>query len=195
MQSFFSTLSALDKLFLVSAILGTSLFLLRLVLQLFGGSDTNVGGGDVGDAGGDVHGDGADSDSGFQLLSLHTLTGFFMMFGLVGLALSRQSQIKHAEWTLFGAFLAGFLSMLLIAKIFSVMRKLQSSGNIELSNAIGKEGTVYLSISPNNPGKVQITIQDRLRIYDATSYMELKTGDRVRVVKVTENNVLMVEKA
>ena len=44
--------------------------------------------------------------------------------------------------------------------------------------------------------KAKITVQERLRIYDAvsTGNEEIRTGQRIRVVDVTPQDVLVVEK-
>ena len=79
------------KFFLICAIVGGLFVLFRLIMQFIGlGHD---GGSDLDAGGHDIDGHHADSDIGFKILSLHGLTSFFMMFGLVGLALYRQSRM------------------------------------------------------------------------------------------------------
>jgi len=76
------------------------------------------------------------------------------------------------------------------------MGKLQSKGNIDIRNAIGKEGTVYLNITPPERGKVEINIQDRLRIVDAVvkTNEPIPTGERVIVTEILDSGVLVVER-
>ncbi|MCP4157645.1 MAG: hypothetical protein GY757_58590 [bacterium] len=137
----------------------------------------------------DVH----DSDSSFRLLSLQGLTTFFMMFGLVGLALSKQSKVV-VLWSMIGAFAGGLLSLWIIAKIFKSMTRLQSDGTMDIRAAIGKQGTVYLTIPAENKGKVQITIQGTLREMPAVSLYkkEIKTGETIEVDSVAGLNTLVV---
>lgn len=201
MIAFLEQFEGLEKLFMVCAVAGGVLFAIRLVLQFLGGdtgghhdisSPVDVGGGDIhGDAGAD----GSDAYLSFKLLSFQGLTAFFMMFGLVGLAMMRQTD--HQEiLSLVVAGAAGLATVWLIGLIFRKAGGLQSSGNIDVRNAIGHEGEIYLGIPAADIGKVRITVQDRLRIYDAVSRdkTEIKTGQRVRVVEVTPQDVLVVEK-
>lgn len=116
-----------------------------------------------------------------------------MMFGLVGLALSKESQ-AGALWSIVGGLLAGLFTLWLTAKIFISMKKLQSDGSLDMNAAIGVQGTVYLTIPANDSGQVQLNVQNRLRIFDAISHdkSEIKTGERVRVLKLVNGNVLVV---
>jgi membrane protein implicated in regulation of membrane protease activity len=118
-----------------------------------------------------------------------------MMFGLVGLALHRQTGWDPTR-SIIGASLTGFLTVWMLKWLFNAARKLQSSGNIKLTNAIGQEGTVYLSIPSTGTGKVQIKVQDHLKILDAVSEgeVEIKTGDRIRVIRIVSNNIMVVGK-
>lgn len=55
------------------------------------------------------------ADAGFRIVSLQGLTSFFMMFGLVGLALSKQSQVAPSI-AVAGGIGAGLLSMVIISR-------------------------------------------------------------------------------
>jgi membrane protein implicated in regulation of membrane protease activity len=212
MPEFAESFSGIEKLYLACAVLGGILFVVRLVLQFVGGdggSDYDAGGADIGDihvdgdfsghvdgdlaghAGGDAH----DAYLSFKILSFQGLTAFFMMFGLVGLAMSRQSGYNDTA-CLAVATAAGLGTVWIIAQIFRKAGSLQASGNINLSNAVGQEGEIYLTIPADGTGKAKITIQDRLRIYNAIAQdkTEIRTGQRVRVVSVTPQDVLVVEK-
>ncbi|UCD53570.1 MAG: hypothetical protein JSW27_13140 [Phycisphaerales bacterium] len=204
MPTFASDFSGTEKLYLVCAVIGGVLFVVRLVLQFVGGDgggDYDAGAADV--AGGeidggfaeDVGGDVDDAYLSFKILSFQGLTAFFMMFGLVGLAMARQTQ-HNATTCLVVATGAGLGTVWIIGLIFRKAAALQASGNINLRNAIGQEGEVYLTIPNAGTGKAKVTVQDRLRIYNAISNdkTEIKTGQRVRVVEVTPQDVLVVEK-
>ncbi len=189
MIDYYSQLDALEKMFFLSALLGGLSFLVRTILMFIGG-DADGGGGDVAD---DFSLEHSDADASVKLLSVQGLTGFFMMFGLVGLALSKESQ-AGALWSIVGGLLAGLFTLWLTAKIFISMKKLQSDGSLDMNAAIGVQGTVYLTIPANDSGQVQLNVQNRLRIFDAISHdkSEIKTGERVRVLKLVNGNVLVV---
>ena len=77
------------------------------------------------------------------------------------------------------------------------INRLQSSGNIDIGNCIGKIGEVYIPVpaSGNGSGKVNLTVQEKFSEFTAitTSGDQLKTGSFVRVVAVSESGVLVVE--
>lgn len=190
----FSNLAGLEVFFLFCAAVGGFFVLVRLVMQFMGvdhDTDPTI------DAPVDVDLDAqhVDSDLGFKFLSLHGLTAFFMMFGLVGFALFRQSNMGHLL-SIVGAMAAGFASVWVIGKLFAAVGRLQSSGTVPLKNAIGCEGSVYLTIPPRGTGKVMVTVSNRLREFDATTKDEagLKTGTPVRVVAMSGDK-LVVEKS
>jgi membrane protein implicated in regulation of membrane protease activity len=192
MQEFYATLSPLQKFFLFCALLGGVVFMIRIVLMVAG-----LGGHDIHDGSGLAHADAhSDSDSSFKLFSLHGLTGFFMMFGLVGLAMSRQFWIPDLAAAA-GGIVAGLFTVWVIGKIFVTMARLQSDGTLSINSAVGQQGRVYLRIPSGGTGQVQVPCQGRLMIYDAVASgkEELKTGEPVLVIDVTGGNLLVVEKA
>ena len=186
----FSDFSGLETFFLVCAIIGGFFVLVKLVMQ-FIGSDTHTAV--------DVHSDMSidtshvDSDVGFRLLSMHGLSAFFMMFGLVGLALYRQSQ-AGVIISIIGAVAAGMVAVWVIGKLFQGAARLQSSGTLNTADAVGSTGTVYLTIPKGGTGRVSLNFRNRLREFDASEKNgdELRTGTPVRVVQVN-GNILVVE--
>jgi len=188
-------LSLIEVIYWASTIIGGTLFILRLGMMLFGGGlsddtlDSAVDGGDV-----DVAGDHADADTSFKLLSVQGLTSFFMMFGLVGLALLRAN--LHELITIAGGILAGLAMVAITGVVFTQMKRLQTEGTINIQNTVGTDGTVYLTIPKNGTGQVQIIAQGSLKIFDAVSAnkIQIATGEKVRVTGVASGNTLIVEK-
>jgi len=74
---------------------------------------------------------------------------------------------------------------------------LQHSGTLDYHNAIGEIGTVYLPIpaAMGGNGRVQVTVQGRLRVVTALTRhpARLENQSRVRVVDVLDENSLVVE--
>lgn len=188
-------LTLIEVIYWASIIIGGTLFILRLGLMFFGGGlsdgglDTAV---DAGDAG--VAGDHGDADISFKLLSVQGLTSFFLMFGLVGLALLRAN--LHELITILGGTLAGLAMTAITGVIFSQMKRLQTEGTIKIENTIGSDGTVYLTIPKNGTGQVQVIAQGSLKIFDAISADKnpIATGEKVRITGVASGNTLIVEK-
>lgn len=208
MGDWFAALNGLDLIFIFSALAGGIPLIILFIMQLFGVSsdhgqadvDVDVTAGtDVGhspDMGHAVDGDVLHhgTDVSFKFLSFQGLSAFFMMFGLVGLALYRESNI--GPWfSIAGGIVAGFISVWIMSKIFNIFNSLQSSGTLDTKQAIGSTGQVYLTIPDKGIGKVTISFQNRLREFDATSFdgEELKTGQPVKVVRV-DGNILVVQK-
>ncbi len=188
-------LSVIEVIYWASTIIGGTLFILRLGMMLIGG-DLGSDGGDIsGDAGDiDISGDHADADISFKLLSVQGLTSFFMMFGLVGLALLKAN--LHIFITILGGAIAGLITVGATGLIFSQMKRLQTEGTIKIQNTVGSEGTVYLTIPKNGTGQVQVIVQGSLKIFDAVSSNknQIATGEKVRVSGVASGNTLIVEK-
>jgi len=198
----------IDKIFAGCAVLGGVLFVIRLVLFFIGGgeveAEADVGDigdlGDIGDVGDvdvgdidDLEGMG-DTDVSFRLLSFQGITAFFMMIGLVGLALHLETETAE-YWAVAGAFAAGMVSLFIIAYLFSLMKRLQSSGTLSLGNAIGQVGSVYLTIPADGTGKIQVPVQGSLKVFEAVTEGggEIRTGERIRVVNVVSGNIMVVE--
>lgn len=182
-------LSTIELIFWVSAIVGGAIFILRLVMMLVGFGADHVG--DL-DTGPDMH---TDTDVSFKLLSLQGVTAFFMMFGLVGLSLFAARSSTFIS--ILGGVAAGAFTVWVLSIIFSKMKLLQSDGTIDIKNAIGVHGSVYLNIPAQGSGQVQVTVQGALKIFDAMSKdnQKLVTGEKVVVVDVADNNTLIVEKS
>ncbi|MET0387297.1 MAG: hypothetical protein ABW321_15115 [Polyangiales bacterium] len=182
----------LHDFFLYAAALGGALFLAQLALSALGAGDADL------DFGGDHH-SGTDhhtsSDTAFKLLSLQGLSAFFGMFGLSGLALHDESGLGPAP-ALGGALVLGWLTTVVIARIFRAANHLEGSGTLNLRNARGADATVYLRIAPNKPGKVTVTVQGRQ--VEATAVSgggdTFETGDRVRVERALPDGTLLVGK-
>ena len=199
MAEYFSRLNGVEVFFLICAIVGGIFVLIRFTMMMIGldhGVDGNLGDGLHGDLGGGTHdfdGQHTDSDVGFKLLSLQGITSFLLMFGLVGMALYNQSKVGIII-SMTGAVAAGLASVWIIAKMFSLVIKLQSSGTIQIDSTVGAQGKVYLTIPANGSGRVLISVRNSLREYDAVSQdnKEIATGVPIRVVWV-DGNVLVVE--
>jgi len=204
MEAYFAGLTGLEKVFMGCAVFGGGLFILRMVLMLVGADSSDADmdvdmdidmDADV-DASDSADFDDVEIDAGLRLLTFQGMTAFVMMFGLTGYAVSRNSGTGTAFTVALGC-LAGFAGMWLMAKGFALMNSLQSSGNMNVKDAVGQEGTVYLTIPAEGPGRVQLPVSGRLKVMSATSHdkVEIKTGTRVSVVAVVNERVLGVRKA
>ncbi len=175
-----------DQIFVLCAVVGSSLFVIRTAMMLIGADlDHDV------DFDHDI-GAHADTDIDFKLLTIQGIMGFLMMFGLVGLMLKRGFML-HYFIAIIGATIAGSFTLWATAKAMSWMKDLESSGNIDEKNCIGKEGEVYLTIPKGGVGKIHVIVQKRLVEYDAESNddEDVKTGTQIRVVFKKGNNFIV----
>ena len=195
MELFLIGLDGMDRLYMISAIIGGALFVIRILLAFVGHHGDIGGGGDIGGHGDFGAGHDGSSSADFHLLSLQSLTGFFLMFGMSGLALHRGVH-TGAGVSLLGALLVGCGTVLVMAKLAQLMLGLQSSGTLDLKRAVGHTGLVYLGIhGESGVGKVQVEIANRLLTLDAMAQDRgaIKTGERVEVVEVI-NEMLVVRR-
>ena len=88
--------------------------------------------------------------------------------------------------------------MFLISLLFLGMSKLTSSGgNYKLSQAIGKQGVVYIRVPAKGQGagRIQITLNNQMRELDAVTELdeEINTSAIVKITKII-NAKLVVER-
>jgi hypothetical protein len=175
----------LELTFIACAAAGGTVLVLQTLLMLFGIGDGEPGI-EVGhDVGGD-HAAGEGHDSAFGLLSVRAIASFFTFFGLTGwLGVSK-------DWdptlTILLAALAGFALMVFVSWMMRMQTKLQSSGNIDPTNAVGLSGRVYLRIPAKNTGvgKVQVKVQGRTVEFSAFTLGDaLPTGALVKIARMS----------
>ncbi len=183
MIEYINSLDLILQVYYGLAIVGGIIFLVQL-LMLFLGFSTDGITTDVPDS----------STYAFKFFSLQGLSGFFLIFGLIGAY--TQDITNNGIISFIAGLVAGLIMNFIICKLINMLLKLQSSGNLDYQNAIGLSGTVYLSIHKGEVGQVQINIQNRLVFPKAVSAdnEEIKTGERVKVVRVDSDNILVVEK-
>ena len=202
MGEWWSGMLMFEKVFWYIAIPFTALFFIQLVLTFTGMGGEDADGGMEGDAGGedfDVEGDG-DGDigeaGGFQIFTVKNFITFFTVFGWSGITLHNAGANEYL--VLLGSLLIAVAVMLLVALLFVSITRLAQSGTMDVKNALGRTGEVYLPIPAGRAGrgKISITLQGALREVDAVTAGEaLPRGAAVRVVEVGGNGVLLVEKA
>jgi hypothetical protein len=92
--------------------------------------------------------------------------------------------------------IAGFTMMVIMAAIVYYLGKLTEHNTLNLDNAKGRIGSVYLRIPAERKGmgKVQINVQGFQTLNAITdSKEEIKTGAVVEVVDSIDNEVLLVK--
>ena len=200
-------LSTLQQVMFVIGVAMGVVLVIQIVMMLIGmGHDTTFetdggfsdGGGHGCDHDHDGHGDVFNNDGAaafaMRMLSVRSIIAFLGIGSWVCF-------IMLDHWPVWGAVLlavgCGIAAAAVMAFAMQQMQKLQSAGNVLIENAVGKNGEVYLRI-PNartGRGKIQISVQERLREYDAVtdSTRPIKTGERIKVTATVDENTLLVE--
>lgn len=183
MTEWWETLSLLQQGLYFVAVPATLILLIQTILLLFGFGDD----GDAGDVDIDV------GDDGLRIFSVRGIVGFLAVGAWTGLACLGSG--LSATIAIAVALILGFLAMYLLAKMIHTFMKLQESGNVKKTNAIGEMGKVYLTIpeGQKGTGKISVMVQEQLREYDAVTLGKaLPTGTVVRVVGIESGDVLIV---
>ena len=185
MIDWWNGLELAQQIFALVGIGSTVILVIQMAMLLFGlGDDSDADVDDIDDVG---DGDG---------LALFTVKGIIAMLSITGwtgvifLGTEMPTALSYVL-----AFLCGLATLIIMAYVMRAISGLQSSGNIEIGNAVGKVGQVYIPIKPNCAGKVNITVQGQYSEFTAisTSSETLSTGSYVRVVAVDEAGTLVVE--
>lgn len=180
--------------FTIPALVGTVIFMLRIGLMMVGGiADVDTPDVDVDG----VHPDYGDTDYAFQILSIQAISAFAAGFGWGGVAAMRSFELSFAASVIIG-LITGAGVMWLFATGMKAMFSLQSSGNTDIRQTVGREGEVYTRVPPKGEGSgsVRIVVDDRARIYNAVSDDgEIQRSGRIRVLQVNDDNTLLVGSA
>ena len=137
--------------------------------------------------------DDMDLDIDADFFSFNSLIGFFCVGGWIGYLGS--SSTDYDQWLLLSiSILFGLMTYVGSILILRRMKNWESSGNIELKNAIGNVGKVYLTIpaKEDGEGQVEVLVQGRLKILRAITPKEsIPTGEKVLVYDVRENKLVV----
>ncbi len=179
--------TGIDMLFAASALVGGILFVLYFFLLMIGGIATDIFDGLFGidvDMG---------ADASFKALTFQGIMAFLMFFGLAGLYVTKSGG-GPSPAILAGA-IAGGASMYFTGKLFELFVNLQQDGTVELSEAIGAKGQVYLRITDEGVGQVTVEVNEAQRTFNAKSEdgAGIATGDFIEVVD-TIGEVLVVKR-
>lgn len=205
MTQWWDGLSLISQVFALIAIPSTLILLIQTVLLFFGigndnsdfdsvDSDVDFDIDDVSD-GSSIDSDSDGGNSGFALFSIRGIVAMLCIGGWSGLVMLEAGLPEILSVIL--ALNFGMLALFGIAYLMKIAMKLQSSGNIDLGNAIGKTGCVYIPIPPQatGRGKINVVVQDKYIEVDAvtTASRKLATGESVRIVSTDETGLLVVE--
>ena len=194
MSEWFSSLSGFEFVLYLIAIISTLIFLIKSGLMLFGvGMDVDVDV-DVSDSTDMVEAD--DSGPGLHFFTLHGILAFFCVGSWA--SIGTYSGSGSIFLALLVGTIAGAIMMVLCAYIVRALMNLEENGIVDLKKAIGVIGDVYLTVPKHDEGEgtVNIPINNKIESYSAICLDDtpIETGTKVRVVDLTDNNVLVVQR-
>ena len=185
MTEWWTALGGDEKVFYGIAIVSSLVMSIQLVLTLIGGAF------DAPD--GDFEIEGSDGDLG--VLSVRTICAFFVGFGWAGITALEY----YPEDTLIATgagFTVGCVFLFGVLWTMRGLHSLKADGTVDIKNAIGHVGNVYLPIPPNREGtgQVQVMVQGRERVVIALTDSETAFGNQIRVKvleKIDEHTILV----
>jgi len=193
----------MEPLYLTCLVIGGTVLVCQFVMAVMG----LTGDGDSFDADVDMdvpadglghHGDVGDPHGStwlFGVLSFKTIVAALAFFGAAGMAATKSGQGQLLSLVI--ATGAGVVAVYVVHWAMKSLHKLTSDGTERISGAVGKAGTVYLTIPPGRSGrgKIHMTLQSRLVEYQAmTSANErIPTGATITVVGVLGSDIVEVE--
>lgn len=178
-QEFVGAGSMIEAFYWLIAIVFSAYFVIQLTMSLIGLDmdfelDIDIGVGDV---------------------SFAAVAAFLAAGGWVGVVAYNSTSLRG--WAVLGvAAAAGLVTFLVTVVVFSKLKSLEEHGNLDEKNAVGKIGTVYLTVPGDRKGEgqIQVVVQEKLIILEAlTEGRTVSTGEKVMVFGTTEEGKLLVE--
>lgn len=185
MTDWWNSLLIEKQIFYAIGLFSLAVLLLQILLTLVGAGHHDA----------DFSGHG-DHDTGIGLLTVRTVTAFFVGFGWTGaIMLNRGYSITAA---IAAGTATGVVFLLATAFLIRNLLRLQSGGgNVDYNNAIGLVGTVYTTVpaAEAGGGQIELMIQGRLMMAEAYTKAgwNLKPNSKAKVVALIGRSTLLVE--
>jgi membrane protein implicated in regulation of membrane protease activity len=177
-----NSLSGFLKVYWILAIPSSIMFMIQMVLLIFG-FDSD-GDGSIGET---------DDPSGLNLFSVRNVIIFTTVFSWCGI--TGTSSGWRTGITIAVSFVLALSVMILVAWMFKKMSTMGESGNFNISKALGVSGTIYIPIKGSEKGKIQAKIDGRLVELDAVSESkeDIATGTIIEIVEVIDKTYVKVK--
>jgi membrane protein implicated in regulation of membrane protease activity len=164
-----------DLVFIICALVGGALLLVTvLVDDILGGLlDALHVGVDIG---------------GVSLMPL--ALGFVSMFGVGGLFATQVLDLHAGQAAVVGT-IAGVGGFGLVYGLFSVFRRAEGSAPFQLSDLVGRSGSVAVSIPAGRRGSVYVKAEGQTHEFTATAGVDLASGAPIMVTGVAGNGLVV----
>jgi hypothetical protein len=195
-------LSNLQQLTFVTGTIATVIMILFIVLMLLGMEGGETFDGDIDFDGdfdaGDLDVYNADSVSSISGLRIVTIRGALAFFSIGSWTTYLLSNTLIPILAIAIGIVAGVIAAILLAITMKAVLKLESSGNLDYSTAIGKIATVYIRIPKKSMGKGKINFnhQGKLVEVDAvtTEDEDILRKSEVVIINLIDDTTLVVKK-
>lgn len=180
-------LDPLLKTFWYIAIPVSLIFVVQTIMTFIGADATD---GNEADFNGDFEG----GEAPFQLFSLRNLINFLLGFSWMGI--SFYNLISNLTLLIIVSIAVGILFVLLFFVIIRQVQRLAEDNSFKMENTLNKTADVYLTIPEHKSGKGKILISVKGSIHELDAMTEndrIPTGSVVKVVKIENKNILIVE--
>ena len=182
------TIPGVMKVLWVIAIPSTLLFLIQMVMLVFGFDSDHDMDAPSGDGGLDMH-----TDSGLNLFSVRNLIIFMTVFswsGITGLASGWNTGVTFGI-----SFVLALGIMISVAWMFKKISTMGETGTFDIAKAKGATATVYIPMTGASKGKVNARVDGRLVELDAVSMTkeDIPTGTTVEIVEVVDRQFVIVK--
>lgn len=185
MIDWWNSLFVEKQIFYAIGIVSISILLIQILLTIVG-IEAHHGDADLAQS---------DHESGLGLVTVRTVTAFFVGFGWTGVIILNHGH--SVPVAIVGGIGTGLAFLIATALLIRNLLRLQSSGNLDYRNAIGVVGTVYTTIpaAETGGGQLELMLQGRLIMAEAYTKSErvLKPNSKARVVALIGQSTLMVE--
>lgn len=138
---------------------------------------------------------GHSTETPLQLFSFRNLINFLLGFGWGGISFYKI--IENESLLILTAFIIGILFVAIFFFIIKQLLKLSEDNSFQFEQLINKNGEVYLKIPANKTGKgkVQVSFRGSVRELDAITEGEvIESGQAIKIIRIENNNLLIVEK-
>ncbi|PKK98331.1 MAG: hypothetical protein CVV57_07450 [Tenericutes bacterium HGW-Tenericutes-2] len=166
------SLTSFQQIMFVIAVSSSAVMLIFLVLMLIGVDGSDFDGVDAPDLDVDFLND--EPLSGIGGLRILTLKGVLAFLSIGAWTAYLFVDVLGPIFSSLIGVVLGFVAAYLQALAYRAMMRLESSGNIDYNNAVGKTGTVYMRVPKlkSGKGKVTLVIQERYAEIDAVTEEE-----------------------
>jgi hypothetical protein len=186
-MEFFENLDPLLRTFWYVAIPASLIFIIQTVMTFIGANSSE--GIDT-----DFDGDVDSADLPFHVFSLRNLINFLIGFSWTGI--SFYNSIPNEFYLILIAVFIGIAFVYMFFLIIKQVQKLAEDNSFKIINTLNKTAEVYLPIpeKKSGKGKIMISVNGSFHELDAmTEHDKIASNTLVKVVKIENNNILIVE--